>query len=254
MRIKEVFCLIGLVAAGLSAVSCNKQAESRDRSTQNISDSLPAPVPDSVSRDSSKTYSWLALGDSYTIGSSVAVKDRYAVQATELLRTAGYSFKDAEIIATNGWTTTNLLEGIHDKKAIQPYDVVTILIGVNNQYQGGSADNYREEFTELLKQCIQLAGNRPSHVIVISIPDYSVTPFAKGLDRARISSQIDAFNQINHDVSASYFTRYLNVTDESRKALSDASLIAADGLHFSGEEYGIWASLLTPLIEKAIAK
>ena len=180
--------------------------------------------------------------------------DRYAIQTLALTRSAGLHFNDPEIIATNGWTTHNLLDALHDKKIVQPYDLVTILIGVNNQYQGGSADNYREEFTTLLKQCIQLAGNKPSHVIVISIPDYSVTPFAKGLNRPYISSQIDAFNQINHGISVSYLTRYLNVTEESRKALGDPSLIAADGLHFSGEEYGIWATLLLPLLEKAISK
>jgi lysophospholipase L1-like esterase len=176
------------------------------------------------------------------------------MQTVALIRSGGIHCNDPEIIASNGWTTQNLQNAMRDATLVQSYDLVTLLIGVNNQYQGGSADNYREDFSSLLKQCIQLAGNRPSHVIVISIPDYSVTPFAKSLNRSLISTQIDAFNQINHAISVSYLTRYLNVTDESRKALGNASLTAADGLHFSGKEYGIWAALLLPLMERAISR
>lgn len=254
MRTKSVLFLTGLLTACIAVASCHKQRVNPGDLAGLPADSLPVPRQDTVVIDSAKTYSWLALGDSYTIGTSVAAGDRYAVQAVTLIRSAGFHFNDPEIIASNGWTTHNLLDALHDKKIVQPYNLVTILIGVNNQYQGGSEDNYREEFTTLLKQCIQLAGNNPSHVIVISIPDYSVTPFAKGLNRPYISSQIDAFNQINRDISVSYLTRYLNVTDESRKALGDPSLIASDGLHFSGEEYGIWAAQLLPLLEKAISK
>ncbi|HZK64555.1 MAG TPA: SGNH/GDSL hydrolase family protein [Puia sp.] len=250
---KGVLFLITLLTTGLSVVSCNKSGQARIMLTPVNTDSGLISGQDSIpSADTSKTHTYLALGDSYTIGASVAVNDRYPVQTVSLLRTAGYSFQDPEIIATSGWTTTNLLEAIQGKTAAVPYDVVTLLIGVNNQYQGGTADNYRDELTRLLKQCIQLSGNKASHVIVISIPDYSVTPFAKGLNRTYISSQIDAFNKINHDVSDSYQTLYLNVTDESREALSDPSLIASDGLHFSGKEYGIWASALKPMMEKVI--
>jgi len=251
---KGVLMLAGLLTASIVIASCHKQRVNAGDFARVPADSLPVPMQDTIALDSAKTYSWLALGDSYTIGTSVAAEDRYVMQTLGLIRSAGLHCNDPEIIARNGWTTRNLLDALHDKKAVQPYDLVTILIGVNNQYQGGSADNYREEFTTLLKQCIQLAGNKPSHVIVISIPDYSVTPFAKGLNRPYISSQIDAFNQINYAISVGYLTPYLNVTDESRKALGDASLIAADGLHFSGEEYGIWATMLLPVLERAISK
>lgn len=253
MKSKGVFLLVTLLTAGLSATSCKKQDETRMPVTPETADFGPASSRDSLPADSTTLHSYLALGDSYTIGASVPVKDRYSVQVVGLLRAKGYRFSDPEIIATNGWTTTNLLAAIQNKTSPVPYTVVSLLIGVNNQYQGGGADNYRQEFTILLKQCIQLAGNKPSHVIVLSIPDYSVTPFAKELNRASIVGQINIFNEINYDVSASYHTLYLNVTEESRKALTNTSLIAPDGLHFSGEEYGIWASMLEPLMEKAVS-
>jgi lysophospholipase L1-like esterase len=200
------------------------------------------------------TYSYLALGDSYTIGESVPVADRYPVQAARLMRDAHLNCMDPEIIATTGWTTANLLDGISYQTGPLPtYDIVTLLIGVNNQYQGRSQTEYRKEFNSLVQQSIQLAGNRPSHVIVLSIPDYSITPFARGTNTTVISSQIDAFNAINFQVSMEYKVNYLDITVESRKAANDPSLIASDGLHFSGKEYGIWADKMEPIM-KAMLK
>jgi lysophospholipase L1-like esterase len=129
------------------------------------------------------------------------------------------------------------------------YQVVSLLIGVNNQYQGRSQSEYREQFTSLLQTAIGLAGDRPTHVIVLSIPDYSVTPFARGRDTALIAAQIDSFNLINRAVAVQYGVTWLDVTTESRKAAADPSLIAADGLHFSGKEYGIWAARMAPVIK-----
>lgn len=236
-----------LLSAGFSAVSCNKYGTAPAvKPVDSVSGTGPA-----VTDTGTRTY--LALGDSYTIGQSVAVGDRYPVQVVNLLNADGYHFQDPEIIARTGWTTGDLTSALKDKSVpVPPYDVVTILIGVNNQYQGRTRDEYREEFTGLLKQAIQLAGNRPSHVIVLSIPDWSVTPFANGRDKAGIAGEIDAFNKINADISATDNTRYLNITEESRKALNDPSLIALDGLHFSGKEYAIWAALLKRLMETAI--
>ena len=195
---------------------------------------------------------WLALGDSYTIGQSVEDSERYAVQAAGLLRAGGADMKEPEIIAVTGWTTQNLLDAIKNKPPLPAYAIVTLLIGVNNQYQGQSLATYSSQFTSLVAQSIQLAGNRPGRVIVLSIPDYSVTPFAAGLNRAAIARDIDAFNAAGRDISGQYKVRWLDVTGSSRLAAHDPGLIAADSLHFSGREYRNWAQLLAPVIKQAL--
>ena len=212
--------------------------------------SVPANNPASAAPANDSGWSYLALGDSYTIGESVDVSDRYPVQVVQLLRYSDHlTCKAPEIIATTGWTTSNLLDAIAVADPPHTYSIVSLLIGVNNQFQGGSQSGYRDQFTALLQQSIALAGNRPSHVLVLSIPDYSVTPFAKGRNTAMIASQIDSFNTINREVSLNYKVNYLDVTAESRKAASDPSLIADDGLHFSGKEYAIWARLMEPVMK-----
>jgi lysophospholipase L1-like esterase len=168
---------------------------------------------------------------------------------------------DPEIIAVTGWTTGNLLEALADAEPGDTggrqgttYDAVSLLIGVNNQYQGRSRAEYREQFALLLQKSIRLAGNRPSHVVVLSIPDYSVTPFARlqGRDTTLIAAQIDSFNRINYELARAYHVSYVDVTAESRKAAADPSLIAVDGLHFSGKEYGAWATLMEPVLKEIL--
>jgi lysophospholipase L1-like esterase len=208
--------------------------------------SAPADNPGSLplpENDSDRSY--LALGDSYTIGESVEVSDRYPVQAVQLLRSLDHlNCKAPDIIATTGWTTGNLLNALTVAAPPHAYNIVTLLIGVNNQFQGGSQSDYRDQFTALLQRSIVLAGNQPAHVLVLSIPDYSVTPFSRGRNTSLIASQIDSFNTINYRVSMNYKVNYLDVTTESRKAANDPSLVADDGLHFSGKEYGIWARMM----------
>jgi lysophospholipase L1-like esterase len=208
-----------------------------------------APVPISTAPASA---AYLALGDSYTIGESVSREDRYPVQAVQMLRADGQPCQDPEIIATTGWTTGDLLKALSTKTATTPYAIVTLLIGVNNQYQGLSRSEYRDEFSRLLERSIQLAGNKPSHVIVLSIPDYSITPFARGANTALIATQIDSFNATNADVSERYRVHYLDITAESRKAAGDPSMIAGDGLHFSGKEYALWARIMEPEMKKIL--
>lgn len=199
------------------------------------------------------TLSYLALGDSYTIGESVAPEDRYPAQVMRALCAEGYSCgEQPDIMATTGWTTRDLLRAMAANKPASGYQAVSLLIGVNNQYQGRSQAEYREEFTELLEQAIALAGDKPAHVLVLSIPDYSVTPFAQNRDTGYIAAQIDSFNLINARVAAASHVNYLDITAESRKAAIDRSLIAADGLHFSGKEYGIWANLMMPMMRTMI--
>ena len=197
-----------------------------------------APAPDKL------TY--LALGDSYTVGQSVSDQDRYPVQVVRRLTGDGYYYRTPDIIAVTGWTTGDLLKAVPDTGH---YHVVSLLIGVNDQYQDRTQSEYRIQFTELLQRSIRLAGDSASHVLVLSIPDYSVTPFARGRDGAYIAAQIDSFNDINKEVAMSYHTAYLDVTGESRKAAGDPSLIAGDSLHFSGKEYAIWAEMMTPVIK-----
>jgi lysophospholipase L1-like esterase len=192
---------------------------------------------------------YLALGDSYTIGESVGTGDCYPVQVVRRLQKDNIYYKTPDIIAVTGWTTGNLLTAMPAAVPGQPYHVVSLLIGVNNQYQHLSQSEYRTQFTQLLQQSIRLAGDRPSHVIVLSIPDYSVTPFARGSNRPYIAAQIDSFNMINREISQAYQVEYIDVTGESRKAAKDASLIAGDSLHFSSREYAIWAEMMEPVMK-----
>ena len=195
---------------------------------------------------------WLALGDSYTIGESVPVHDRYPVQTCELLKVEGIRVADPEIIAVTGWTTQNLWNAVKDKPLTPTFSLVSLLIGVNNQYQGRSLEEYKQQFTILLQRAIQLAENKPGHVFVLSIPDYSITPFAVHSDKEKIAAEIDSFNNANKEISLALHTRYLDITPASRKAAADPSLIAADGLHFSGKEYHAWSAMLAPLIKSAL--
>jgi lysophospholipase L1-like esterase len=201
--------------------------------------------------DASKTY--LALGDSYTIGESVASTDRFPMQTVAQLKQEGIYFQVPEIIAVTGWTTGELIHHIEkNPPEKQPYDLVSLLIGVNNQYQGKSLEEYKGEFSLLLEKSIRFAGGRPGHVIVLSIPDYSVTPFSEGGDRVSIARAIDSFNRINRALSLQYQVHYIGITEDSRKARSDASLVAEDGLHFSGKEYALWADKLSRLIRQVM--
>src|SRR5438034_6866550 len=163
----------------------------------------------------------LALGDSYTIGEKVAAADRWPNQLARALQIA-----EPRIIAKTGWTTDELAAAIDRARPKGPFDLVTLLIGVNNQYRGGSADEYRQQFQSLLRRAIGFAGRRPGRVIVVSIPDWGVTPFASGRDRKRISAEIDHFNAINREETARAGARYADITAISRRATADPSLIA----------------------------
>ena len=198
--------------------------------------------------DTIKNY--LALGDSYTIGQSVPASDSYPVQTVAALNTFGFNFSQPEIIAVSGWTTIDLEAAMDAHQFAHPaYDIVTLLIGVNDQYQGATQSEYQKQFTILLQRAIALADGKAAHVVVLSIPDYSVTPFSADRNKTAIASEIDTFNSINKTITANLGANYLYITDETRKAATDLSLIASDGLHYTGKEYAIWASLLAKEIE-----
>ena len=203
--------------------------------------------------DTSIIRTYLALGDSYTIGQSVPEADRYPVQLAAQLNSENIKFKQPEIIAQSGWTTGNLLARLaSDPPKKSSYDMVTLLIGVNNQYRERTQDEYQQEFTSLLTKAIQYAGNNNKRVFVLSIPDYSVTPFASGSNRALISNQIDSFNAINKSISLLHKVNYLDITGFTRLAASNPSLLASDGLHPSGIEYEVWVNNLIPMIRAVL--
>ena len=191
------------------------------------------------------TYSYLALGDSYTIGEQVPPQENFPNQVMTIASSNNIHIDHPRIIATTGWTTDELEEGIsraNDEAPLKKqYDFVSLLIGVNNQYRGRSVENYKTEFEELLKKAIRFAGNRPERVVVLSIPDWGVTPFAAGRDRAQIAREIDAYNAANKAFSEKYHIHYIYITDWTREAATDSTLLASDGLHPSGKDYKRWA-------------
>ncbi|HEX2847371.1 MAG TPA: SGNH/GDSL hydrolase family protein [Chitinophagaceae bacterium] len=191
---------------------------------------------------SPKTYTYLALGDSYTIGEKVAAEENFPSQTVSLLGKKGRKVAKPRIIAKTGWTTGELQAALNKARLRKQYDFVTLLIGVNNQYRGLKVADYIPEFEHLLKQAIRLAGNDTSHVVVLSIPDWGVTPFAEGRDRRQIAIDIDAYNAANRLLAEKYKVHYINITPATRKATANASLLAEDGLHPSGKAYAEWAA------------
>jgi lysophospholipase L1-like esterase len=179
----------------------------------------------------------LALGDSYTIGESVPEAERFPNQLARQLGIAA-----PQIIAKTGWTTDELNVAIDAANVTGTYDLVTLLIGVNNQYRGRDAEEYRREFAALLQRAIAFAGGDPGKVIVVSIPDWGVTPFAEGRDRAKIAAEIDRYNAINREEAQRAGARYADITPISRR--NDPALVAPDGLHPSGKQYGEWVRVI----------
>jgi len=199
---------------------------------------------------SNQAIRYLALGDSYTIGESVPENERWSNQLAELLRASPQlDGRDVEvtIIARTGWTTAELWQGIEMRAIQPPYDMVSLLIGVNNQYRGYDINEYREQFRFLLEKAIEYAGDKPANVFVLSIPDWGVTPFAAGRDAAKIAQEIDSFNAVNREEAEKLGIAYVDVTPVSRQAANDPSLIAGDGLHPSGRMYAEWAKLTLPI-------
>lgn len=222
--------LLALLSGLLLVAACSAQATE------------PAPAP---------RIRYLALGDSYTIGENVPENERWPVQLATRLEEQGYAV-ELTLIARTGWTTDELWQGIRQRGVNPPYDLVSLLIGVNNQYRGRPLEEYRAQFRLLLGQAIEYAGNTPHRVIVISIPDWGVTPFAAGRDRARIAAEIDAFNAVNREETLTAGAVYVDITPDSRTALTDQTLLAADGLHPSGKMYADWVKRILPVALEAL--
>lgn len=203
------------------------------------------PIPITPTPVTAKT--WLALGDSYTIGQSVNEEERFPYQTALWLQQNGLATQTPNYIARTGWTSSLLTTNLN---ALAPgnYDIVSLLIGVNDQYQKHDTTGYRDQFTYLLEKSIQLAKGKKEHVFVLSIPDYSVTPFAQYNDTAAIRKELDLFNKINKEVTELYRCTYIDITPSTREAKTNRGLLAPDGLHPSGIAYSKWAQLLGPLI------
>jgi lysophospholipase L1-like esterase len=218
---------------------------------KNMDNTMPSTTTVST-KDTSKvikdSLSYLALGDSYTIGEAVPAYNSYPyVLAAQLSKS--YPVKTPPtIIATTGWTTDELINAIAQSNITnKKYGFVTLLIGVNDQYQHLSQDNYRTKFQQVLNTAINFANGNINRVFVISIPDWGVTPFASGQDSI-IGPQIDQFNSINKEISAAAGVTYVDITAISRLAAKDPTLIAADGLHPSAKMYQQWLTLLEPAV------
>ena len=195
-----------------------------------------------------KTISYLALGDSYTIGESVPIYENFPYQTVQLLRAKGLQVQAPEIVARTGWTTDELMAGIEKTTLLKEYDLVSLLIGVNNQYRGRSLQEFGEQFEMLLNKAISFAGGKKEHVFVISIPDWGATPFAAGRDRKKIEEEINAFNALKKKITVEKGISFIEITEGSRAATNDENLVAKDKLHPSGKEYAKWAEKLSVAI------
>ena len=186
---------------------------------------------------------YLALGDSYTIGESVPSNQNFPALLVDSLKASGVAVSSYKIIARTGWTTSNLKAAIEVSGLKDTFNMVSLLIGVNNQYQGKPIDLYKTEFVKLAQRAIQFAGGKKERVFVLSIPDYGFTPFGQN-NQMSISAAIDNYNSINKHLSDSMGLKYYNITPISRRALSEPDLVAGDGLHPSSKMYKEWVDLI----------
>lgn len=197
------------------------------------------------------TLHYLALGDSYTIGESVPASERWPVQLVGQLRRGGLIIDDPRVVAATGWTTDELSDGMDHAQLASAYDLITLLIGVNDEYRRRPAGGYRAAFAALLERAIALAGHTPRRVVVVSIPDWGTTPFAKFDARGpeRIADELDVYNAIARDETRRAGAYWVNITTVSRQ---HAKLVAPDGLHPSGAQYALWVDSILPVVQQAL--
>ena len=220
------------IVLSIFLLSCSKNETAPENS-------IPT-LPESENDESVK---YLALGDSYTIGQSVDASLRFPTLLIDSLRNNGISCYNPKIIATTGWTTSNLLSAINAAALPDTFNLVSLLIGVNNQYQNLSTEEYTLQFEQLLQLAIHKTSGDTTNVFVVSIPDYGSTPFGAA-NAAEITLEINQFNAINQQITEQYGVTYFNITDISRLAENDPTLTAYDGLHPSGKMYKLWIDLI----------
>lgn len=197
-------------------------------------------------------YTYLALGDSYTIGEQVPMEENFPYQLVKVLKAEKIEVAQPVIIAKTGWTTDELAQALREEGIKETFSFVTLLIGVNNQYRGRDIESYKDEFTALLTQAIVFANGHTQHVYVLSIPDWGVTPFAEGKDRGEIAKAIDLYNEVNKSITSAHKVNWLDITDSTRENGLKPDFLAEDGLHPSGKEYKIWAERLMPMVVKSL--
>ena len=195
---------------------------------------------------------YLALGDSYTIGEGVTDEERWPSRLVGLLAPRGLQVGPPHYVAQTAWTTDELSDAIDAARPAGPFDLVTLLIGVNDQYRARPVSSFEGEFATLVKRSIAFAGKRPERTIVVSIPDWGATPFAEGRDRDVIGRDIAAYNTKAESIVRKLGAHWVDVTEASRAMLTDASLVATDGLHPTGEMYRRWAELICPVAANAL--
>lgn len=228
LRVFSFFFFIGLLSCQVNDEKPNSNSFTNNENTSN----------------SIKTY--LALGDSYTIGQSVADSLRWPNQLVKTLNKEEIKFEAPKIIAQTGWTTDELLTAINAANIKAKYDYVSLLIGVNNQYRGRSVENFEPEFIKLLNRAVAFTNNGASRVFVLSIPDWGAMPFAKGQDRSRITAEINAYNNSIKRICEQRNIDFFDITPISREALNNPVYVAVDGLHPSGEMYAEWVKTVIP--------
>jgi lysophospholipase L1-like esterase len=197
-------------------------------------------------------YTYLALGDSYTIGEGVVLADSFPYQLVQLLRKMGIAICAPEIIAATGWTTDELNAAIDSTHTLKNYSVVSLLIGVNNQYRGRNTAEFMPEFEHLVKRGIEFAAGNSTRVFVLSIPDWGITPFAAGRDTVKISEEIDGYNAAIEHICGLYNIKYIDITQEQRVDGAKETFLAADKLHPSGKEYVKWAMSVAKSVAAAL--
>ena len=202
-----------------------------------------------MSDNAANSTSYLALGDSYTIGEGVPQAGTWPFQLAAALRAQGIELDDPQVIATTGWTTDELAAAIDAEAPQGPYALVSLLIGVNNQYRGRPLAEYRQQFEQLLQRAIALAGEDPQRVLVLSTPDWGFTPYAQqnGRDAAQVAREIDDFNAAAHACCGDYGVAFVDITPTSRDGGETVEMLADDGLHPSAAMYGRWAQLALPV-------
>jgi len=194
----------------------------------------------------------LALGDSYTIGEGVAPEERWPSRLVDGLRRRGLSVAEPVVVARTGWTTDELSAGLDVAAPEPPFDLVTLMVGVNNQYRGREVDEYADQLAGLAGRAVAFAAGRADRVVVVSIPDWGVTPFARDREPSRIAAEVDRFNLAAEDVAARLGCRWVEVTTLSRAAGSAPAMLVDDGLHPSGRQYAAWAEAVEAVAVEAL--
>jgi acyl-CoA thioesterase-1 len=197
--------------------------------------------------------SYLALGDSYTIGAGVAFTDSWPYQLVKKLNSKGVSVEQPKVIARTGWRTDNLIEAIEAENISEKYDLVSLLIGVNNQFQGKSIEHYKKDLRILLNTAVNLSRAGKSRVFVLSIPDYGSTPFGK-LERESIGIEIDQWNQACKEICSEFEIPFFDITTISKRASQQADLTAKDKLHPSAKMYSLWVDEIIEQVQAILTR